>query len=517
MTIIHKSPLPDIEIADVSITDYVLRKADELPDKPAFIDGGNGRVITFSELKDHVRRFAGGLANRGFGVGSTLALVAPNIPEYAVVFHGCGVAGGTVTTVNPTYGAEEVRFQLLDASATILVTVEAAMPIALEAIEGTDVQEIIVIGEHPNGTSLSEVLTAEPIEQVEVDLANHHVVLPYSSGTTGLPKGVMLTHRNLVANLCQCESAIPYDQDSSGLAVLPFFHIYGMQVLMNGLLANGCTVISMPRFDLVQALELIQEHKITHFFAVPPMILALAKQPIIDNYDLSSLEMVMSGAAPLGAELSEEAATRIQCDVIQGYGMTELSPVSHMTPPGQYRPGSVGVTVPNSECRIVDPETGQDKGVGEEGELWVRGPMVMAGYLNNPEATEETIDSDGWLRTGDVAIIDEFEHIYIVDRVKELIKYKGFQVPPAELEALIISHPAVADVAVIGIPDDEAGELPKAFVTLKPDMEATGEEIQDFVADKVATYKQIHLVEFIDEIPKSASGKILRRFLRDQS
>ena len=290
-----------------------------------------------------------------------------------------------------------------------------------------------------------------------------------------------------------------------------------MQVLMNGLLANGCTVISMPRFDLVQALELIQEHKITHFFAVPPMILALAKQPIIDNYDLSSLEMVMSGAAPLGAELSEEAATRIQCDVIQGYGMTELSPVSHMTPPGQYRPGSVGVTVPNSECRIVDPETGQDKGVGEEGELWVRGPMVMAGYLNNPQATEETIDSDGWLHTGDVAVIDEFEHIYIVDRVKELIKYKGFQVPPAELEALIISHPAVADVAVIGIPDDEAGELPKAFVTLKPDMNVTGTEIQDFVADKVATYKQIRLVEFIDEIPKSASGKILRRFLRDRS
>ena len=431
MTVIHKSPLPDVEIADVSITDYVLRKADEVSDKPAFIDGATGRIVTFAELKDQIQRFAGALSNRGFSVGSTLALVAPNIPE--------------------------------------------------------------------------------------VDLANHHVVLPYSSGTTGLPKGVMLTHRNLVANLCQCESAIPYDQDSSGLAALPFFHIYGMQVLMNGLLANGCTVISMPRFDLVQALELIQEHRITHFFAVPPMILALAKQPIIDQYDLSSLELVMSGAAPLGAELSEEAATRIQCDVIQGYGMTELSPVSHMTPPGQYRPGSVGVTVPNSECRIVDPETGEDKAVGEEGELWIRGPMVMAGYLNNPKATEETIDNDGWLHTGDVAVIDEFEHVYIVDRVKELIKYKGFQVPPAELEALIISHPAVADVAVIGIPDDESGELPKAFVTLKPDMEVSEIEIRDFVAEKVATYKQIRMVEFIDEIPKSPSGKILRRFLRNQN
>lgn len=517
MPVIHKSPLPEIEIADVSITDYVLRKADELSEKAAFIEGSSGRVVTFGELKDQIRRFAGGLASRGFTTGSTLALVAPNIPEYAVVFHGCGVAGGTVTTVNPTYGAEEIRFQLLDASASILVTIEAAMPIALEAIEGTGVEEIIVIGEHDDATSITDVLASDPIDQVPVDLHGHHMVLPYSSGTTGLPKGVMLTHRNLVANLCQIESAFPYSENSSGLAVLPFFHIYGMQVLMNGLLASGCTVISMPRFDLVGALELIQENGITHFFAVPPMILALAKQPIIDNYDLSSLEMVMSGAAPLGAELAEEAATRIDCEVVQGYGMTELSPVSHMTPPGQYRPGSVGVTVPNSECRIIDPETGEDKGVGEEGELWVRGPMVMAGYLNNPEATAETIDDEGWLHTGDVAIIDEYEHIYIVDRVKELIKYKGFQVPPAELEAIIISHPSVADVAVIGIPDDEAGELPKAFVTLKPEMEATAVEIQDFVADKVATYKQIRMVEFIDEIPKSPSGKILRRFLRDGS
>ena len=238
---------------------------------------------------------------------------------------------------------------------------------------------------------------------------------------------------------------------------------------------------------------------------------------IRDSYDLTSLELVMSGAAPLGAELTAEASDRIDCEIVQGYGMTELSPVSHMTPPGQYRPGSVGVTVPNSECRIVDPETGQDKGLGEEGELWVRGPMVMAGYLNNPEATAETIDSEGWLHTGDVAVIDDHEHIYIVDRVKELIKYKGFQVPPAELEAIIISHPSVADVAVIGIPDDEAGEIPKAFVTLKPGMDATQTDIQDYVSDKVATYKQIRMVEFIDEIPKSPSGKILRRFLRDQS
>ncbi len=517
MTIIHKSPYEDVDILNVPITEFVLRHADELSEKPAFIEGASGRVVTFGELKTLIHRFAGGLASRGFGPGDTLALVSPNLPEYAVAFHGAAVAGGTVTTVNPTYGAEEIRFQLNDAAASILVTIEAAVPVALEAIEGTEVSEIIVIGDHEEATSMSEVISSEPIDQVPVDLSSQAMVLPYSSGTTGLPKGVVLTHRNLVANLCQCDGVIDYDQDASGLAVLPFFHIYGMQVLMNGLLANGCTVISMPRFDLVEALTLIQTHRITHFFAVPPMILALAKHPIIDNFDLSSLEMVLSGAAPLGSELAEEAAARIGCEVIQAYGMTELSPATHITPSGQYRPGSVGLTVPNAECRIVDPETGEDQDIGGEGELWIRGPMVMAGYLNNPEATALTIDDDGWLHTGDVATVDEHQHFYIVDRVKELIKFKGFQVPPAELEAIIITHPAVADVAVIGIPDDEAGELPKAFVTLKPDMEATETDIKDYVAEKVATYKQIQMVEFIDEIPKSASGKILRRFLRDRS
>lgn len=516
MTIVHESTVPDVEIPDVTITEHVLRRANELADKAAFIDGGSGRVVTFAELNEQIHRFAGGISARGFAPGDTLALIAPNIPEYAVVFHGVAVAGGICTTVNPTYNAEEIRFQLNDAGASKLVTTVEAMPAALEAIQQTNVTEVYVIGEHPDVTPLAELLNAEPISQIPIDPATQVMVLPYSSGTTGLPKGVMLSHRNLVANLVQCDAMLTYQPRMSGLAALPFFHIYGMQVLMNGLISNGCTVISMPRFDLVGALELIQTHRITHFYAVPPMILALAKQPIIDDFDLSSLEIVMSGAAPLGAELAEAAAARIDCQVIQAYGMTELSPASHLTPPGQYRPGSVGLTVPNCAIRIVDPETGEDQGVGDEGELWLRGPNVMMGYLNNDEATAATIDEDQWLHTGDVAVIDDDDHVFIVDRVKELIKYKGFQVPPAELEALIIGHPAVADVAVIGIPDEEAGELPKAFVTLKPVAEATEADIMDFVASAVATYKKIRLVEFIDEIPKSASGKILRRFLRDR-
>ena len=516
MTTVHASTIPDVDIPDVPITEHVLRRASEVPDKPAFVDGLSGRVVTFAELSDRIHRFAGGITARGFAPGDTIALISPNIPEYAVVFHGAAVAGGIVTTVNPTYNAEEIRYQLNDAGASKLITIPDVIPTALEAIEGTGVTEVYVIGEHDDAVPMSELLTAEPMAQVPVDPASQVMVLPYSSGTTGLPKGVMLTHTNLVANLVQCDAMLKYSPDSAGLAVLPFFHIYGMQILMNGLLSNGCTVVSMPRFDLVGALQLIQEHQLTHFYAVPPMILALAKQPVVDDYDLSSLEVVLSGAAPLGGELADEAANRIDCQVIQAYGMTELSPATHITVPGDYRPGSVGLTVPNCSARIVDPDTGEDQDVGGEGELWMKGPNVMSGYLNNPEATAATIDGDGWLHTGDVATIDEHGHVYIVDRVKELIKYNGFQVAPAELEALIITHPAVADVAVIGIPEEGVGELPKAFVTLKPGAVASGDEIMAFVKAEVATYKQIRLVEFIDEIPKSASGKILRRFLRDQ-
>ncbi len=327
----------------------------------------------------------------------------------------------------------------------------------------------------------------------------------------------MLTHRNCVANIVQSEPVISYAEEGEvALAVLPFFHIYGMQVLMNALLSQGVTVVTMTRFEMEAGLKLIQDQKVTRFFAVPPIVLGLAKHPLVEQFDMSSLRNVFCGAAPLGAELGQEASDRLGCAVVQGYGMTELSPISHATAGNDSKPGSSGITVPNTQCRIVDPE-GNDLGVDEEGELWIKGPQVMLGYLNNPEATTATIDADGWLHTGDVSRIDADGHMYVVDRVKELIKYNGFQVPPAELEALIVTHPAVADVAVIGVPDVSAGELPKAFVVVKPGATLTAEELQEFVAGHVATYKRIRLVEFTDEIPKSASGKILRRFLRDQS
>ncbi len=508
---VFASPLPDVELPETPLTEYTFRKASAYGDRVAMIDGASGRSFTFDELIDQIERLSGGLQARGFGPGSTLGLMAPNMPEYAVVFHAVAMAGGTVTTINPTYGADEVRFQLNDAGATLLVTVPMFAETAKAAMADSPAEELVVIGEDSY-----DGLFGERASQVPVDVHESIVVLPYSSGTTGLPKGVMLSHYNLVSNLSQSDGMLPYEDGEVALAVLPFFHIYGMQVLMNGLLAAGVTIVTMPRFEMEAGLSLIQEHGVTQFFAVPPIVLGLAKSPVVDQYDVSTIRKIFSGAAPLGGDLAQEAADRLGCDVVQGYGMTELSPISHATVGSDFKSGSNGVTAPNTFCRVVDDE-GNDLGVDGEGELWIKGPQVMKGYLNNDEATEATIDSEGWLHTGDVARIDADGHMFIVDRVKELIKYNGFQVPPAELEALIVTHPAVADVAVIGVPDVGAGELPKAFVVLKPGEEASAEDIQSFVAEHVASYKHIRLVEFTDEIPKSASGKILRRFLRDQS
>jgi acyl-CoA synthetase (AMP-forming)/AMP-acid ligase II len=514
MTIIHTSPLPDVDIPLVPISEFVLRQAAVTPDAVAITDGGLSSY-SYAELSDAIHRMAGGLRALGFGPGAVLGIMAPNVPEYAIAFHAVAVAGGTITTINPTYGADEVRFQLQDAGASLLLTVPMFVEVAHAAAEGTDVTDIYVMGEADGALPMAS-LFGDPISQVDIDSNNHVVVLPYSSGTTGLPKGVMLTHYNLVANICQLDHVLDYQGEEVALAALPFFHIYGMQVLMNGLIANGVKVVTMPRFDMGEALGLVQSEKITRFFAVPPMVLGLAKSPDVDNYDLSSLKQIFCGAAPLGAELSQEAAARVGCEVVQGYGMTELSPVTHSTVQGESRPGTSGVAISNVECRIVDPESGEDQPVGERGELWVRGPMVMTGYLNNEKATAETIDADGWLHTGDVAIIDDHGHYSIVDRIKELIKYNGFQVPPAELEGLLITHPAIVDVAVIGVPDEAAGELPKAFITLAPGASVSLDEVQEFVGEHFASYKQIRLLEEIDVIPKSASGKILRRELRDR-
>lgn len=514
------SPLPAVEIPSAPLTRHVLRHATPLGDAPALIDGITSETMTYTELADSVRRLAGGLRARGITRGDVVAIMAPNIPAYATVFHGAAWAGATVTTINPTYTTDEIHHQLADSGATMVFTVSALMELATRAAAGTRVDTVVSIdaADTPGGLTLADI-TAEPlVDHAAVDPAADVVALPYSSGTTGVAKGVELTHRNLVANLAQLERVLPLQQGEVMLSVLPFFHIYGMQVLMNATLAAGGTVVTMPRFDLDQFLRLAATHRIRRAVVVPPIVLALAHHSAVADHDLSSLQQVFSGAAPLGSELAELTAERLGCEVVQGYGMTELSPVTHATPDGWGRPGTIGVLVPNTECRVVDPDSGADVGVGEDGELWIRGPQVMKGYLNNPEATAATVDDHGWLHTGDIGHADDDGHFVVLDRLKELIKYKGFQVPPAELEALLLSHPAVADVAVVGDPDDEAGEIPHAYVVRASGGEATDEVLRDelssFVAAHVASYKQVRRITFCDAIPKSASGKILRRMLR---
>jgi len=513
--LIFRSPHPDVEIPQVPLTPFVLQRAQKLGDKPALIDGPTGRTLSFAQLAGAVRKAAGGLAARGFRKGDVFGIFAPNCPEWAEAFHAVASLGGVNTTINSLFTADDVAYQLKDSGARFLLTVPPFMDRALEAAERTGIEEVFVLGEAEGATPFAELLTMghQPPE-VDVDARQDVVVLPYSSGTTGFPKGVMLTHFNLVANLRQFEAVHHTSEEDRVIGVLPFFHIYGMTVIMNAAVYLGATVVTMPRFDLEQFLQLVQDQRITRAYLVPPIILAMAKHPLVEKFDLSALRVVMSGAAPLDATLARACEERLGCDVIQGYGLTETSPVTHCTPdddPAKNKPGCIGPLLPNTECRVVDWGTGENLGPNQDGELWIRGPQVMQGYLNNREATATTIDEEGWLHTGDIGHADADGYFTIADRLKELIKYKGYQVPPAELEAVLLSHPAVADAAVIPKADEEAGEVPKAFVVVKAEVSA--DAIMVFVAERVAPHKKIRHVEFIEEIPKSASGKILRRVL----
>jgi acyl-CoA synthetase (AMP-forming)/AMP-acid ligase II len=509
---IVRGPYPDITIPDVPLTPLVLRRSAELADKPALIDGPTGRVLSYGALAGAIDRAAAGLARRGFRKGDVFAIYSPNLPEYAVAFHAVATLGGVVTTANPLLTADELAEQLRDAGATMLLTVPPHLEKARAAAEQAHVDEVFVLGDAEGATPFAALLREDgQAPSVSIDPREDLVALPYSSGTTGLPKGVMLTHHNLVANVCQIEVADGMAERDTLIGILPFFHIYGLVVIMNKALHAGATVVTMPRFELEPFLQLMQDHRVTRGYLVPPIVLALAKHPLVDNYDLSALELILSGAAPLSANVAQACAERLGCRVKQGYGLTETSPVTHVTPDDRIKPGSIGPCVPNTECLVVDAASGAKLAPGEQGELWIRGPQVMRGYLNQPDATAATIDAEGWLHTGDIGYVDEDGYFYITDRLKELIKYKGFQVAPAELEAVLLTHPAVADAAVIPIADEEAGEVPKAFVVLEG--EATAEDILDFVAERVAPYKRIRELEVVEQIPKSPSGKILRRVL----
>ena len=377
-------------------------------------------------------------------------------------------------------------------------------------------RDLYVFGEAPGAIPFGALLEhGEHPPAVDIDPGDI-AALFYSSGTTGVPKGVELTHRAIVANLMQTAIALDCGEQDTVVAAAPFFHALGFAVLLNTSLSVGATVVSLPRFDLEAFLQAIQDHRVTGTIIVPPIALALARHPLVDEYDLSSLRFVGCGAAPLGAEVEEACAERLGCLFHQGYGMTEATAsiaIPRIAEPELHVYGQAGILVAGTEARVVDPESGADLGTGGTGEIWIRGPQLMRGYLGRPDATAETIDADGWLHSGDIGRVDADGRVFITDRIKELIKYKAYQVAPAELEALLCTHPAVAAAAVVGAPDEEAGELPTAFIVAAG--EVSDDELMAWVAERVAPHKRIRRVERIDEIPCSPAGKILRRELRE--
>ncbi len=508
---IFRSPHASQKIPEVPLTEYVLQRAREFGDKPALIDGPSGRTYTYAQLSVLVRRVAAGLARHGFTKGDVLAIYSVNLPEYVLAFHGAAILGGTITMVPPLFTVAELKTQLRDSKATYLLTIPQLIDKAREAADG--IRKIFVIGEAESAVPFSSLLNeGNELPPVEINLRDDIVALPYSSGTTGFPKGVMLSHYNLVSMLCQLRANDPVKRDDSMVCVVPMYHLYGLHVVVNLALTQGATVVTLPRYELKNFLATLVKFGITVAPLVPPIVLALSRDPVVADYDLSKLRAIHCGAASLAAEIAAACTERLKCDIRYGYGLTEVSPLSHSTAPSlPNHERSVGYCLPNTECRIVGYETGVELKPNEEGEICVRGPQVMKGYLGKPEATAQIIDGDGWLRTGDIGYVSEDGQLFVVDRLKELIKYKGRQVAPAELEAILISHPAVADAGVVPSFDLEAGEIPKAFVVLKHEISAA--ELMKFVAERVAPHKKIRAVEFVDEIPKSPAGKILRRVL----
>ncbi|WP_035795055.1 AMP-binding protein [Kitasatospora mediocidica] len=521
---VFRSAYPDVSALDLPIHQAVLGGAARFGDQPALVDGVTGESIGYAELAASVGRVAAALAESGLRAGDVVALHSPNSIAYPVAFYGCTRAGATVTTVSSLATPGELAEQLRDSGARWIITVAALLPVSLAAVaelakDGIEIREIITCDPHPGHRSLADLLACTgPEPEVTIDPGTDVAVLPYSSGTTGLPKGVMLTHRSVSTNLAQVDALHCAEPGERILAVLPFFHIYGLTALLNRPLRSGSTVVVLPRFDLEQFLRTVQEQRVEGLFVAPPIVLALAKHPLVDRYDLSSVRYVLSAAAPLDAALAAACAARLGLDTVrQGYGMTELSPVTHLVPLDDPAPspGAVGKLISSTELRVAALDgSDDDLGVGATGELLFRGPQVMKGYFGRQGETDAMIDADGWLHTGDVGLVDEQGYLHVVDRVKELIKYKGYQVAPAELEALLLTHPQVVDAAVIGVTGADGTERPKAFVVRGPGSGLTETEVIEFVASRVAPYKKVRAVEFLDAVPKSASGKILRRELR---
>lgn len=530
-----------------TLPDYLRETAEQFGDHEAidFL----GKTMTFRELYGQALTFAHYLRTIGLKKGDRVAMMLPNCPQAVISYYGTLLAGGIVVQTNPLYTEHELEYQLADSGASVLVTMDILYPKAEKVKGRTPVNHWIVtrmqdylptvkkwlypLVQRKQNMPVVRLKESETVHlfrtivgrketaplSVEIDPAEDVALLQYTGGTTGHPKAAMLTHRNLIANTLMCAHWVYKCEKGKEtvLGILPFFHVYGMTTVMNLAIMQASKMVLLPRFDVKQTLKTIERTRPTMFPGAPTMYIALLNDRDLPKYDLSSINVCISGSAPLPVEVQERFERATGGKLIEGYGLTEASPVTHSNFlwDGERVKGSIGVPWPDTEAKIVSLETGEEVKPGERGELVVRGPQVMKGYWNRPEETEQVL-RDGWLYTGDIGYMDERGYFYIVDRKKDVIIAGGYNIYPREVEEVLYEHPSVQEAAVIGVPDPYRGETVKAFVVLRPGKECSEQELDAFMRERLAAYKVPRLYEFRSELPKTAVGKILRRVLVEQ-
>lgn len=508
---------------DVSLGALLFQNLKSNGNKEAQVDAVSGKSVTFSAILEESCRLAVGLTSLGIKSEDVVAIACENRLEYVIVALSVLYIGAVIAPINPSYVVDEMCHILnILRPVTIFCSNKTVDVICTASQRIHCLCDVVVIDTVPCSTQIqliqynSLLQRKDVITPVSVNTKQHPAAILCSSGTTGLPKGVLLSHCNIVSflKLARDGRLLSINDTDVLLGFLPFYHGYGFGLLLLAI-EKGIKVVVMPKFEENLFLSSIETHKVTSLTLVPPLMLFLAKHPLVMKYDISSVKDIVCGAAPLSVDIANQVKKRLPLvNIRQGYGMTEISVAVTVTPRGTNKPASVGCVGPNTKAKIIDPQTGKSLPRGCVGELCIQGQSVMLGYYNNNMATAEVIDSEGWLHTGDLGYFDNDGFLYIVDRLKELIKYKGYQVAPAELESVLLSHPKIKDAAVIGLPDARSGELPMAFVVLQSGCLLTEKDVVDFVASKVSSSKWLRGgVRFIKVIPKSASGKILRKDL----